>query len=391
MNEYPLCFRKGAGSSFRRCGRLVLLGTLTQDIQVCAIGVEFGVRSLCLTTRWESLTIPCLGEPPSWGEKGSSSEDLSSMAAHSGVRILKGGGLFHSTEQLARNRHVKAYGIGIHAVDTGTSSLELTPPSRDFSGFLTSLGLAPTPTNLIVTSGHLPPRRLVVRSTPQPPLPLNGQARVFDEVLCGGTLALLINSPRSDEAAACATATAKAHGVRIYTVLTPSLRLPFRLERLLSPNEVCVCNLSEFTEITRELGVPCPSAETPTSVAGVARALSLLSRFGIRADVAVTMGAVGCVFGDARTGLIAHVGLRRQAREIVWANLTPEKINGSGDRFAAELTAEHLFYTGLPADRSPMFHAVRFAAVEVLQGYSRSLRATPDWFDVRIFSERHAR
>ena len=371
--------------------RIVALGTPVDDIHLQAEHVEITGDTLHFNTGGRRFAVRCAGKPPRWGEKGNAATDLAPFAAVPGARVVSGGGLAHSTEQLAKYRDENRLTFAIHAIDTTKSSRRLTVELSAMDVQLTSLDLAPVARNVILTNGHVPPERMALRSLALPPASLDTQAGVLDLLLGPDTVALLINSPKPPEVAAHAVTRAKANGVRVFTVLVPSLPIAFRLERLFSPVEVSICNLAEFFEIPSALGIPCPIDEKPASVAGVVRAMSEVFRRRPCGDLVVTMGELGCVVGDATTGVICHVGLASCAREQVRVSLRPEKVNGRGDRFLAVFAAEHLLFKFPPTERSRALHAARRASLEVVRSFSTRLHPDQNWFNVRIFPERFGR
>jgi len=104
--------------------------------------------------------------------------------------------------------------------------------------------------------------------------------------------------------------------------------------------------------------------------------------------LAVTLGAAGCVVGDATTGGIFHVGLTAWAREkvCVMLSLQPEKLNGSEDRFFAVFAAEHALVHDVPMERSRALNAARCACLAVVRSYCQFRDPKRNWCSVSHFS-----
>lgn len=365
---------------------VITLGTSVLDICLQAKVEPNGSGDLHVDIAGTRFPVRCVGTPPAWGEKGQAAVDLSIFAALAEARILAGGGLTHSARQLAIYKRDKQLDVRIIAIDTNDASSAVAAELAQAGAEYKSLGLAPAAVNLVLTSADIPPRRLVLRSPAVLQSALDDKFMVIDQLLGRDAISLLLNSPKSVEVARYAVVRAKTIGVRIYTVLTQSLPMQFRLERVLSSGEVCVCNLGEFAEIAAALGVYCPLDETPAHLLALVKAISEIVRATPCGDICVTLGELGCVIVDSTTGSICHVGLTPIARARVRASIKPELINGSGDRFFAVFAVEHARLQHSQIENSCMLNASRLACTEVVRNYSPKLHPDRDWFDVRILS-----
>ncbi|HTD67485.1 MAG TPA: hypothetical protein VK846_13245 [Candidatus Limnocylindria bacterium] len=374
-----------SGQNARR--RIVTLGTSVLDVNLRAQVQATGIDALRVEMSTGCVTLRCIGKAPLWGEKGHSEVNLIAFATVPGAQLVPGGGLTHSTKQLAEYHRDRRLGIVIHAIDTSHSNFQVAAELVELGVEYAPLNLAPATVNLVLCDAQIPPQRMVLRSPPVSSATLEGRCSTLDCLLDAETLSLLINSPKSIDVAAYAVTRAKRQGVRIYTVLTPSLPLPFRIERLLSPDEACVCNLVEFAETVASLGIFCPVEEKRSNVAAVAQAISQILRLKVGADICVTLGELGCVAADAITGDVGHICLTYGAREQVRSHLKPERINGSGDRMFAVFAAQHARPQGTLIHNSRTLSAAYRACLEVLRTYSPQLHPKRNWFDVRIFSD----
>lgn len=371
------------------CRRVVTLGTSVLDVYLHGKAEAYGSGELRFETATSRFAVQCVGEPPVWGGKGLAVADLAAFADVPEAKTFPGGGVTHSTKQLVEYHRESRINFAISAIDTNHSSPQVATVFAKLGVEYTSLGLASAAINLVLSDAHIPPRRLVLRSPALPSASLGGKANTLELLLGPETIALLLNSPKSIEAAAYAVARAKSMGIPIYSVLTPSLPIPFRLERLFSSNETCVCNLSEFAEIVEKLGLVCPVDENQSSVAAVAQAISEVKHLKPCANICVTIGELGCVAADSASGVVCHIGLTTSARDKVRLCLKPERINGSGDRFFAVFATEHVRFQGRSTENSLSLHAARRACLEVVRSYNKHLNPTDDWFGVRIFSGRN--
>lgn len=366
--------------------QIAVLGTPVRDAYLEADAIEFANQSLNLRTGQAQLTVAYQGEPIRFGEKRYAQSNLSSLNL-TGSAIRNGGGVYHTSAQLARlcaQRHLPA---AISTIDSIVAWPELETAYGQLGINHISLALEQSTTNLILTNGQ--PDRLILKS-PDTPLPLSTkQINHLLQRLPERLDLLVVNSPKSvDLARGVLQAARKAQAQ--YSVLTPSLSLHDRIELLLKHDQASVCNLSEFALIAKTLGIECPSHEESAPLDEVAQAMALVAHHCKTGDLVVTLGARGCLAGDRATGSLVHIGLQPHHWQRVQdeVRMHPDRKNGIGDRFFGSFVLAHRLAASGCGNRTA--HATRHASLEMIHQLAPELAPELNWFAAYSFPQRFA-
>jgi hypothetical protein len=360
--------------------QIVVLGNPVRDAYLDVEQLEFPDQRVRFCVGGADFDLAYQGEPIRFGEKRFAQMHLERLQI-AGLRIHNGGGVYHTTTQLARLCRQRRLPIALYALDLATTWPELEADYNELGIQHRSLALERSATNLVLTNGK--PDRLILRS-PYTPIQLSELQRDHLRKLLPTRLDLLVvNSPTSGDLARTVIQAAEKAGTAQYSVLTPSLSIRERIELLLRRDRASVCNLSEFAQIAQAVGIDCPVHEECASYAEVAQAMAALASTGKTGDLIVTLGARGCIAGERATGLLAHVGLQPRYWQLVQEQILahPERKNGVGDRFFGSFVLAHALRFG--RSRNPTVPAACAAAVGMVSQLAPELTPAPDWCAVR--------
>jgi sugar/nucleoside kinase (ribokinase family) len=360
--------------------QIAVLGTPVRDAYLDVDAIEFPDQRVVFQVGQAQFTIVYRGEPIRFGEKRCAQTDLSGFNL-AGCTIRNGGGVYHTTVQLARLCAQHQLPVAINTIDSVMTWPELDSAYAQWGIQHISLALEPGATNLVLTNGK--PDRLILKS-PDAPLQLSKiQIDHLRRMLPTRLDVLVVNSPKSADLARLVLQTAQKAGAAQYSVLTPSLSVKDRIELLLMRDRASVCNLSEFALLAKALGVDCPTHEDTARWEEVAQAMTELARVCKTGDLVVTLGAHGCLAGDRATGTLVHIGLHphcwQRVQEHVLAN--PKRKNGVGDRFFGSFVLSHTLMA--QGDGNRTVQAARCASVDMVCQFAPELAPDPNWFALR--------
>lgn len=383
----PIHFRPKNAS---RQLQIAVLGTPVRDTYVQANAIAFPDQCVAFQVGPTHFTVPYQGEPIRFGEKRYAQANLGSLALTE-CAVCNGGGVYHTTAQLAKlcdQRHLSA---AISTIDSVISWPELGSAYSQMAINHISLAVEQGTTNLILTNGQSTvgqPERLILKS-PEAPMPLS--PRQLDPLLAllpNRLDMLVVNSPKSIDLARSVIGVATQRGQAQYSVLTPALSLTDRIELLLTRDCASVCNLSEFALITKALGIDCPSNEESARLEEIAQAMAELARVCKTGDLVVTLGARGCLAGDRSTGVLVHVGLQLDHWQQVQSLglMHPERKNGIGDRFFGSFVLSHHLVSAQHGNRT--VQAASRASLDMVRHLAPNLAPKLNWLAFHSFPQR---
>jgi sugar/nucleoside kinase (ribokinase family) len=359
---------------------IAVLGTPVRDAYVDVDALAFAGRQVLFQMGHAHFAVAYQGEPIRFGEKRFARCDLGGLEL-AGCTVRNGGGVYHTTAQLARLCAQRRQPVALSAIDSVAAWPQLAAAYAHLGVRHISLGLEHNATNLILTQGK--PDRLILKSPDAPARLTAGQVEQLHGLLPAHLDALAINSPRSADLARAVLQAAQKTSAAQYSVLTPALPVQDRIELLLGRDRASVCNLSEFALLARAFGLACPADEETVRPEELAQVMAQLARMGKTGDLVVTLGAQGCLAGDRATGTLVHIGLHarhwRHVQEHVRAH--PERRNGAGDRFFGSFVLSHLLAAHNSGNRT--VQAARSASADMIRQLAPALRPHPNWFALR--------
>jgi sugar/nucleoside kinase (ribokinase family) len=360
--------------------QIAVLGTPVRDAYLDVDAIEFPDQQVVFQVGQAQVTIAYRGEPIRFGEKRCAQRDLAGFNL-AGYTIRNGGGAYHTTEQLARLCAHHRLPVALSTIDAVMAWPELAAAYAQLGIRHISLALERSTTNLVLTHGQ--PDRLILKS-PDAPLRLTETQVAHVRTMLPTALdVLVVNSPKSVDLAHVTLQHAQKAGAAQYSVLTPSLSVPDRIERLLGRDRASVCNLSEFALLAKAAGVDCPTQEETARCDEVAQAMAELAQRCKTGDLVVTLGARGCLAGDRTTGTLVHIGLHAHWGQRVQEQVRthPERKNGIGDRFFGSFVLSHTLLA--PGHGNRTVQATRRASVEMVRWLAPELAPDLNWFALR--------
>jgi sugar/nucleoside kinase (ribokinase family) len=358
--------------------QIAVLGTPVRDAYVDVDTLEFAGQQVNFQVGQERFAVAYQGEPIRFGEKRFARCDLGGLDL-AGCTICNGGGVYHTTRQLARLCARHRLPVALCAIDSVRAWPQLASAYAHLGVRHISLGLEQNATNLILTQGA--PDRLILKSPDAPACLSEGQVDHLRGLLPARLDALVVNSPRSADLAGAILQAAQTTSAAQYSVLTPSLPVKDRVELLLGRDQASVCNLSEFDLLARAFGLTCPAEEETAHLEEVAQAMARLAAMCKTGDLVVTLGAQGCLAGDRATATLMHIKLDSHHWQQVQSHVLahPARRNGAGDRFFGSFVLSHI----LAAQAQRTVEAACSASADMVRQLAPGLRPRLNWFALR--------
>ena len=369
----------------RRQLQIAVLGTPVRDAYIEADTIAFPDHCVDFQVEQRHFAIPYQGEPIRFGEKRYAHTDLGSLSL-TGCTVRNGGGVYHTTAQLAKLCLVRQLPAAISTIDSVIGWPELETAYSEMAINHISLEVEQGTTNLILTnskSNTAQPERLILKS-PEAPMPLSSlQLDPLLDQLPSRLDMLVVNSPKSIDLARRVIDVATQRARAQYSVLTPSLSVADRIELLLMRDQASVCNLSEFALITK-------ANEESAQLEDIAQAMVELTRGCKTGDLVVTLGARGSLVGDRATGSLVHVGLQPRFWQQIQSlgSTHPERKNGIGDRFFGSFVLSHRLTSHRNGNRT--VQAACQASLDMVRHLVPHLSPKLNWLVLHSFPQRFA-